>query len=87
MMIVDKKSWHYRVWKWMNADLATPPTATFCEYWRAILVGFPLCSALFACIITVISPILLVGWILGKTNLPQRFKDVSLCPWGRIEFK
>jgi hypothetical protein len=88
-MIVIKNTWHHRAWKWMTNDATwrQDPPPTFCDYWSTVLIGLPVSAIVFALIVTLLSPVFLLVWLLEKFGLSQRLKTVTLCPWGKIEFR
>ena len=84
-MIVEKTTWHYRVWKLMQG-YRPEENPSVCDYWATVCIGAPLAGVIFGVVVAALSPFLLFAWLWKKAGLPQEIKTPK-CPWGKVEFK
>lgn len=84
-VVISKKSWHYRLYKWVNFGESPPKKCSECEYWAGLVHGLVAFPPIYAVIFTIVATVLIVisfvttlaataAWLVGlRPNNPIKF--------------
>lgn len=79
-MAINKNSWHFRAWQFVQPDDKRDVVPTYCTYWTDIFIGIPFCSVIFL----LMSPMIPIIWLSEKVE--AKFSKRIMCPFGKVKF-